>query len=104
VIRPADHQPTTHAQGVVSTLVELAEIDHRIIPLTADLGFIALQPFANRFPDRFLNVGVAEQSMMRTATGLANSDFIPFVYPIVLFAVLRPLEFIRNIGKTRNTR
>ena len=36
---------------------------------------------------------------MRTATGLANSDFIPFVYPIVPFAVLRQLEFIRNIGK-----
>lgn len=80
----------------IRKLVELAEQDQRIFLLTGDLGFMALEPFANRFPDRFINVGVAEQNMIGIATGLAGSGFIPFVYSIATFAVLRPYEFIRN--------
>jgi transketolase len=80
----------------VRTLVELGEQDPRILLLTGDLGFMALEPFAERFPDRFFNVGVAEQNMVGLATGLAESGFIPFVYSIVTFASLRPYEFIRN--------
>jgi transketolase len=64
--------------------------------MTADLGYTVLEPFADRFPDRFLNVGVAEQNMVGLATGLAEAGFIPFVYSIVSFASLRPYEFIRN--------
>lgn len=78
------------------TLVELAETDPRILLLTGDLGFMALEPFSERFPDRFYNVGVAEQNMVGLATGLAEAGFIPFVYSIVTFASLRPYEFIRN--------
>jgi transketolase len=80
----------------VSTLVELAEQDPRILLLTGDLGFMALEPFADRFPDRFINVGVAEQNMVGVATGLAEAGFLPYVYSIVPFAALRPYEFIRN--------
>ena len=78
------------------TLVELAEADKRIMLLTGDLGYMALEPFSDRFPDRFLNAGVAEQNMVGVATGLAEAGFIPFVYSIVTFASLRPYEFIRN--------
>lgn len=77
-------------------LLELAEKDPRIMLLTADLGYLVLEPFAERFPDRFVNVGVAEENMIGLATGLAEAGFIPFVYSIVTFAVLRPYEFIRN--------
>jgi len=80
----------------VRTLVELAERDPRIILLTADLGYMALEPFSDKFPDRFFNVGVAEQNMVGLATGLAEAGFIPFVYSIVTFAALRSYEFIRN--------
>lgn len=80
----------------IQKLVELAERDPRIILLTGDLGYLALEPFADRFPDRFFNVGVAEQNLVGIATGMAEAGFIPFVYSIVPFAVLRPLEFIRN--------
>lgn len=80
----------------VETLTELAEQDHRIMLLTGDLGFMALEPFAERFPDRFFNMGVAEQNMVGVATGLARAGFLPFVYSIVTFASLRPYEFIRN--------
>ena len=79
-----------------TTLAELAETDERILLLTGDLGYMALEPFADKFPDRFFNVGVAEQNMVGLATGLAEAGFIPFVYSIVTFATLRPYEFIRN--------
>jgi len=64
--------------------------------LTGDLGFMVLEPFADRFPNRFFNVGVAEQNMIGIATGLAASCLIPFVYSIATFASLRPYEAIRN--------
>ncbi|MEP6801148.1 MAG: transketolase C-terminal domain-containing protein [Acidobacteriota bacterium] len=80
----------------VRTLLEAAEADPRILLLTGDLGYSVLEPFAERFPGRFFNVGVAEQNMVGVATGLAEAGFIPFVYSIVTFATLRPYEFIRN--------
>lgn len=80
----------------VKTLSDLASHDPRILLLTGDLGYMALEPFADRFADRFFNVGVAEQNLVGLATGLSEAGFIPFVYSIVPFAVLRPYEFIRN--------
>lgn len=73
-----------------------AERDPRLVLLTGDLGFMVLEPFRDRFPDRFFNVGVAEQNMIGVATGLAEAGFLPFAYSIAPFASLRPLEFIRN--------
>jgi transketolase len=83
-------------RAFVQTLTELAARDPRILLLTADLGYMALEPFADTYPGRFFNVGVAEQNMVGLATGLAEAGFIPFVYSITPFAVLRPYEFIRN--------
>ncbi len=79
-----------------NTITELAERDPRILLLTGDLGYMALEPFSDKFPQRFINVGVAEQNMIGLSTGLAEAGFIPFVYSIVTFAALRPYEFIRN--------
>ncbi len=83
-------------KAFIDGLVELAGRDRRVMLLTADLGFMVVEPFATAFPDRFLNVGVAEQNMLGLATGLAEAGFIPFCYSIAAFAVLRPYEFIRN--------
>lgn len=80
----------------IEALVDLAAADDRVILLTGDLGFTVIEPFAQRFPDRFHNVGVAEQNMVGIATGLAEGGFIPFVYSIATFATLRAYEFIRN--------
>ena len=74
----------------VGALTELAEKDRRILLLTGDIGYMALEPFAEKFPDRFFNVGVAEQNMVGLATGLAEAGFIPFVYSIATFVSLRP--------------
>lgn len=80
----------------VRTLTALADRDPRVVLLTGDLGFMALEPFSERHPSRFFNVGVAEQNMVGIATGLAEAGFIPYVYSIVTFATLRAYEFIRN--------
>lgn len=80
----------------VSTLVELAERDERVVLLTGDLGFTVLEPFAERFPDRFFNAGVAEQNMVGIATGLAEAGYTPYAYSIATFASMRAYEFIRN--------
>ncbi len=78
------------------TLAELAERDRRVLLLTGDLGYQALDPFVDRFPARFFNVGVAEQNMVGLATGLAESGYLPFVYSIATFASMRAYEFIRS--------
>ena len=64
--------------------------------MTGDLGYKALDPFFEKHPDRFYNVGVAEQNMVGLATGLSEAGFLPFVYSIGTFASLRAYEFIRN--------
>ena len=80
----------------VQSLVGLAEQDKRVVLLTGDLGFAALEPFSQRFPERFFNAGVAEQNMVGMATGMAESGLTPYVYSIATFASMRGYEFIRN--------
>ena len=80
----------------IGALVETAARDERIVLLTGDLGYMVLEPFAERFPDRFFNVGVAEQNMLGLATGLAEAGRVPFVYSIATFASMRAYEFLRN--------
>ena len=63
--------------------------------ITADLGFGALEPYEQQFPENFLNVGVSEQNMIGVAAGLAHSGRIPFVYSIANFPSFRCLEQIR---------
>lgn len=82
--------------ALIDALSSLAERDPRVLLLTGDLGFMFLERFRDRFPDRFINAGVAEQNMLGVATGLAKEGFVPFVYSIAPFALLRPFEFIRN--------
>ena len=83
-------------RAFTESLVKLAEADERIVLLTGDLGFTILEPFADRFPHRFFNLGVAEQNMVGVATGLAEAGFTPYVYSIATFASMRGYEFIRN--------
>ncbi len=80
----------------VATLTEIASADERVVLLTADLGFMVLEPFAQRHPDRFINVGVAEANMMSLAAGMAHEGFIPFCYSIATFASMRGYEQFRN--------
>ncbi len=83
-------------KAFAETICRLATADSRIVLLTGDLGRGVLDEFALKFPQRFINAGVAEQNMMGVATGMAAAGLLPFVYSIVPFATLRPYEFIRN--------
>jgi transketolase len=80
----------------IRTLCALAEKNERIWLVTGDLGFSLLEEFYGRFPQRYVNVGVAEQNMIGVAAGLAESGKTVFTYSIANFATLRCLEQIRN--------
>lgn len=80
----------------VDALCARAAVDERIFLLTADLGWSVLERFADAFPRRFLNVGVAEQNMLGIAAGLAREGYTPFVYSIATFSSMRGYEQFRN--------
>lgn len=80
----------------INSLMELAASDERIMLIIGDLGFGVVEPFAERFPSRFLNAGVAEQNMTGIAAGLGLFGKIVFTYSIGNFPTLRCLEQIRN--------
>lgn len=80
----------------IEVLCETARVAPDLWLLTGDLGFSVLEPFAEEFPERYLNVGVAEQNMAGIAAGLALSGRRIVTYSIVNFATLRCFEQIRN--------
>jgi transketolase len=83
-------------KSLVSGLINLARLDTSVLLLTGDLGYGAFEPFAEEYPDRFVNCGVAEQNMVGMASGLAKEGFKPVVYSIGNFLALRAAEQIRN--------
>ena len=74
---------------------ELASEDKNIVFLSADADAFSLQKFKKDFPDRYINVGVAEQNMITIATGLALSGKNVFVYAILPFVTMRCYEQIK---------
>lgn len=80
----------------INGLTNLAEKDPNIFLIVGDLGYGVVEEFQDKFPERFLNVGVAEQNMIGVAAGLAKSGYKVFVYSIANFPTFRCLEQIRN--------
>jgi len=80
----------------VKSLFNLAKKDSKIMLITADLGYGVFEDFEKKYPSQYLNVGVAEHSMMGVASGLALEGRIIFTYSIGNFPTLRCLEHIRN--------
>ncbi len=80
----------------IASLEAQAAQDERVWLVTGDIGFSVLERFAERFPERFLNAGIAEQNMMGVAAGLALSGNIVYVYSIANFTTMRCIEQIRN--------
>ncbi|GIE99895.1 transketolase family protein [Paractinoplanes rishiriensis] len=80
----------------VQTLADLAQSDHRIVGVVNDsVGSSKLDAFRKAFPDRLINVGIAEQDMVGVAAGLANGGRIPFVSAASCFLTARALEQIK---------
>lgn len=88
----------------IQTLIELAEKDERIFLLTPDMGYSVLELFREKFPDRFLNTGIAEQNTIGVAAGLAKSGKIVYVYSIIPFVTMRCFEQVRIDLGYNNTR
>lgn len=77
-------------------VIDLAKSNEKIVFLTGDLGYMALEGVKDCLGDRFINAGVAEQNMTTMAAALAYEGFTPFIYSISPFITLRPYEQLRN--------
>lgn len=73
-----------------------------VILLTADLGFGLLDVVRDTHPDRFYNVGAAEQLLIGAGIGLAEQGKIPVCYSMSSFVLYRPFEFLRNYLDAEN--
>ena len=78
------------------TVAELGRTDPRIVVLDGDLGSSTRADiFENAHPERFFQMGIAEQNMLAVAAGFASVGFVPFVSTFACFAVARALDSIR---------
>jgi len=77
-------------------IIDIAVDNEKLVFMTGDLGFMALEPVREALGERFINTGVAEQNMTSMAASLAMEGFIPFIYSISPFITLRPYEQLRN--------
>lgn len=80
----------------IEELVSLAAQHDHIALVVGDLGYSVVEPFADQFPDRFINAGVAEQNMTGLAAGMASEGYHVFTYSIANFPTFRCAEQIRN--------
>ncbi len=80
----------------IDELTQLALKHDHIALVVGDLGYSVVEPFADRFPDRFVNAGVAEQNMTGLAAGMASEGYHVFTYSIANFPTFRCAEQIRN--------
>jgi transketolase len=83
-------------KAFVPLLLDLMRKDDRVWFITGDLGYGHFDHFRNEFPDRFINVGAAEQLLVGVGIGLAMDGKIPVCYSMTPFVLYRPFEFIRN--------
>jgi transketolase len=77
-------------------MIALSEKRKDLVFITGDLGYMALEGVAEAFGERFINAGVAEQNAVSLAAGLVREGYLPWVYSMAVFTVLRPYEQIRH--------
>lgn len=89
--------------GFGEALVELGETNKDVVVLTADLAdSTRVKEFADRFPDRFFQIGVAEQALVTVAAGMAIAGKIPFATSYAVFSPGRTWEQIKVTGALNN--
>ena len=84
-------------------IVELADKDPTVVLIIGDIGFGIFDEFRARFPGRFFNLGICEQSIVGVAAGMALSGMKPYVYSITPFILERPFEQIKLDVDQQNT-
>ena len=76
-------------------ITELADRDEKIIVLVGDIGYRVFDEFREKYPDRFVNLGICEQSMIGVSAGMALEGLKPWVYTITPFLIERPFEQVK---------
>ena len=76
-------------------LTQKAEEDEDIVVLIGDIGYGVYDDYKEKYPDRLYNLGIAEQSMIGVAAGMAMEGKKPYVYSITPFLIERPFEQIK---------
>ena len=76
-------------------IYEKAKSDNDIYLIVGDIGYNLFDNFIKEFPDRYINIGLCEQTMIGIAAGMALSGLKPYVYTITPFLIERPFEQIK---------
>jgi transketolase len=76
-------------------ITELAERDDKIYVIVGDIGYQVFDEFRDKYPDRFINMGICEQSMIGVSAGMALEGLKPWVYTITPFLIERPFEQVK---------
>ena len=76
-------------------ITELADRDEKIYVLVGDIGYRVFDEFREKYPDRFINMGICEQSMIGVSAGMALEGLKPWVYTITPFLIERPFEQVK---------
>jgi len=76
-------------------IAELADRDEKIYVIVGDIGYRVFDEFREKHPDRFINMGICEQSMIGVAAGMALEGLKPWVYTITPFLIERPFEQVK---------
>ena len=91
----SEQQPTRYAYA--EAMLELGERNPKVVVLDADVSkSIKTNEFADKFPERSFNFGIAEQNMMAAAAGMATTGLIPYATTYAVFASMRALDQVRN--------
>ncbi|MDU6410061.1 MAG: transketolase family protein [Yersiniaceae bacterium] len=99
----AEEGQETRAAPFGHALVQLAKQHPEIVGMTADLSkYTDLHIFAQAFPERFFQMGMAEQLLMGAAGGMAKEGFVPFVTTYAVFATRRAYDFIHQVIAEEN--
>ena len=78
-----------------SILEKIIDKDYRVVNVLGDIGVFSFRKSMEKFPDRVINIGILEQSMIGIAAGLSKQGLIPFVHTIAPFMVERALEQLK---------
>jgi transketolase len=76
-------------------ITRLADEDDKIIVIVADIGYRVFDEFREKHPNRFINMGICEQSIIGAASGMALEGLKPWVYTITPFLIERPFEQVK---------
>ena len=76
-------------------ITQLADENENIFVIVGDIGYRVFDDFRDKYPERFINMGICEQSMISVASGMALEGLHPWVYTITPFLIERPFEQIK---------